>query len=284
MNLKKIYSSDNFNTKEKASIGKRSTGDTEIIFRDLDTGEVIDTLHNRIVIAGSQFTAMKHFDLPKILDLPSYNTSLGLEHSSASTSPTNIPKICLFCCGTDGCGINTSMVKPEPYLNRIKPSMPAGSDKTFDIVPFQYRLTTNDLDASDRTKYFGRKTEGQYVAYYFKAFETQPQMYARYIDADGVSTTTLTSDVYNTSIDKDAEFFVETKLIITKEDFRDFHKVKGFMNDIKINSISLLTGWYTEEEGYKWYQDIQPMTLLHIPNESLVDSTKGIEITYHIYY
>ena len=36
--------------------------------------------------------------------------------------------------------------------------------------------------------------------------------------------------------------------------------------------------------GYKWYQDVIPLTQLNIPNEALIDLTKGIDITYHIYF
>ena len=74
-------------------------------------------------------------------------------------------------------------------------------------------------------------------------------------------------------------------LQVTKEDFRDYFSAVTGINDARINSISLLTAWYTTDaSGYKWYQDIIPMTQLNIPNEPLIDLTKGIDITYHIYY
>ena len=73
-------------------------------------------------------------------------------------------------------------------------------------------------------------------------------------------------------------------LRITKEDFRDYFKATTGINDAKVNSLSLCTAWYTEDGGYKYYQDIRPFTQLNIPNESLIDLTKGIDITYHIYF
>ena len=48
--------------------------------------------------------------------------------------------------------------------------------------------------------------------------------------------------------------------------------------------VKTLFGWYTESGGYKWYQDVIPLTQLNIPNENLIDLTKGIDITYHIYF
>ena len=73
-------------------------------------------------------------------------------------------------------------------------------------------------------------------------------------------------------------------LRITKDDFRDYFRATSSINDARINSISILTAWYISGAGYKWYQDIIPLTQLNIPNEALIDLTKGIDITYHIYF
>lgn len=262
----------------------RHAGDTDIIFSDPQTHEQLFVLHNKVVIAGSQFTAMKHFDMPELVHFPTYNESLTLDNSvSHGITPTNVPKICLFACGTDGCGTENSQVYPEKYTGRINPNGDPG------LIPFRYQLANNDLTAEQRKIYFGRKSTSSRIAYYFKAFNTTkndageevgPQMYARYTDG-----TIIDEHVYESSNKNDAEFYVELSLSITKEDFRDYFRVQGGgINAARINSISLLTAWYTEAGGYKWYQDINPMTQLNIPNEPLIDLTKGIDITYHIYY
>lgn len=246
----------------------------EVIFKNIDTGEPVLTLHNKVVIAGSQFVAQKVFDLPELVHLPTYNESLDLENSSEhGSNPDNIPKACLFCCGTQGCGAENSQVYPVQYTNRIKP---AG-----DLVPFRYQLIQNDLTDAEREIYFGRKTiaEANRIAYYFKAFESEPALYMRYVDETPIDATLY--DSQNTS---DAETFVEFNLRITKDDFRDYFRATSSINDAKINSISILTAWYTTSQGYKWYQNIIPLTQLNIPNEPLIDLTKGIDITYHIYF
>ena len=69
-----------------------------------------------------------------------------------------------------------------------------------------------------------------------------------------------------------------------KEDFRDFYIATTGIETAVLNQISLLTGWYTEDGGMKWYQDVCPCTQLNIPNEPLIDLTKGIEFVYQIYY
>ena len=160
---------------------------------------------------------------------------------------------------------------PVKYTKRIAPSG--------DLVPFRYQLKQNDLSDEMRAVYFGRKELSDRYAYYFKAFESEPKMYMRYVDG-----TIIDENLYDSQNETDAETFVEMSLRITKDDFRDYFRATTSINDAKINSISLLFGWYTESGGYKWYQDVIPLTQLNIPNESLIDLTKGIDITYHIYF
>lgn len=267
---------DNINLGNNKRIHK--TGDTEITFYKLGTKEILAQTHNRVLIAGSQFTAMKHFNKPPLIQLPTYNQSLNLENSETPYStPENTPVICLFCCGTGGCGTENSQVYTEKYTGRIDP--------TTELVPFRYQQATNDLPDNLRNKYFGRKesTDGSRISYYFKAFETEPTFYANFLE--GNTTTPIDANLYESTNESDAEFYVEMMLQITKEDFRDYFSAVTGINDARINSISLLTAWYTTDaSGYKWYQDIIPMTQLNIPNEPLIDLTKGIDITYHIYY
>ncbi len=276
MSNKMKFLTDSTKYKDSVSLndpftGKKS-GDTEIIFRKLGTNIELGRTHNRVVIAGSQFTAMKHFDLPELISLPTYNQDLTLDNSLAhGTTPTNTPKICLFGCGTGGCGTENSQVYPEKYTGRINPAT--------ELIPFRYQLPQNDLSAELRTKYFGRLTSTTRIAYYFKAFESNPEMFARFVDG-----TTIDNTLYSSSNTSDAEFYVEMNLRITKEDFRDYFRAVTGINDARVNSVSLLSAWYSESEGYKWYQDIIPMTQLNIPNEPLIDLTKGIDIVYHIYY
>ena len=244
----------------------------EVIFKEIGTGKPVLTLHNKVIIAGSQFIAQKLFDLPELVALPTYNEALSLDESVAhGTTPNNVPKACLFCCGTQGCGSENSQVVPVQYTNWIKPYS--------DLVPFRYQLKQNDLSDADRAKYFGRKTLDDRFAYYFKAFESDPKMYMRYVDG-----TVIDANLYDSTNTTDAETFVEMNLRITKDDFRDYFRATTGINDARINSLSILTAWYTEGSGYKWYQDIIPTTQLNIPNESLIDLTKGIDITYHIYF
>lgn len=261
-------------SKDSLNINK-SWARGEAIFKDIETGKVLFTVHNKVVIAGSQFVAQKLFNASELVHLPTYNESLNLENSvphAADYVQTQAPKVCLFGCGTKGCGTESSQVYPVKYTGRISPNA--------DLVPFRYQLQENDLSDELRLKYFGRKiTENRY-AYYFKAFESDPVMYMRYVDG-----TVIDENVYDSqNVVVDAETFVEMSLQITKEDFRDYFRATTSINDAKINCISLMTAWVTELDGYKYYQDITPLTQLNVPNEPLIDLTKGIDITYHIYF
>ena len=257
--------------KDSANINKTWL-DTEIIFKYLGTDEPYLTTKNKVIIAGSQTVACKMFDLPELVHLPTYNEDLSLDNSEAhGTTPQNTPKCCLFACGIQGCGKENSQVVPVKYTGRIAPEG--------DLVPFRYQLPQNDLSAELREKYFGKKTLDDRLAYYFKGFETDPTLKMRYVDG-----TVIDADLYSSQNETDAETFVEMTMRITKDDFRDYFRATTGINDARINSISLLTAWYTEVEGYKFYQDITPFTQLNIPNEPLIDLTKGIDITYHIYF
>ena len=82
-----------------------------------------------------------------------------------------------------------------------------------------------------------------------------------------------------------AECYIETRLRITKLDFRDyFDKVLGWEN-ARISTISLNYAWYDDTiDEYKWYQDIYTYTKLNFGYIWLVDESFAIDVIYQIYY
>ena len=149
------------------------------------------------------------------------------------------------------------------------------------MIPFRYQPIDNDLAPSMRERYFGRKTvNNEYYAYYFKTPETTAQMYAQYIDG-----TPIDANVFNSSNRTEAEFYVQTILLITKDDCRDFFINTTGINTALVNQFSLCQAWkVTDKDGNTWYQDILPVTQFNMSNEPLIDLSKGIEITYQTYY
>ena len=268
MSNKNLILYDRNSSKDNAIVRK-----TDITICAAGTDIVLWRGCNKVIVPGSYYTASKHFAINPPVKLPTYNTSLGLDGiQSLTDTEEREALVYLFAVGTDGCGPESSQVFDVDYTKWIKPES---------LVPFRYVFDDNDLSADLRQKYFGRKkiANTDKIAYYFKAFESKPVMYQQYIDGTPIDENIFISD--NTM---DVETYVELKLTITKDDCREFFEATTGINDAKINTISLLTAYPKEIDGYTYYQGIRPLTKLNFPNESLIDLTKGIDITYHIYY
>lgn len=242
---------------------------TDIMIYDAITGDMLQRTKNKVIVAGSAFTAGKHFGITPPVTLPNYNTALSLDQK-IDTAPENLEQVVLFGVGIDGCGAESSQVYDVKYSKWTDPTM---------LIPFRYQPIATDISASERAVYFGRKATASNIAYYFKAFEADPVMKMQYIDS-----TPVDADLYNSSNTTDVEVYVELRLKVTNSDCRDFFKATTGIATAKINTITLLTAWVKTIGGYKYYQDIQPLTKLNIQNESLFDETKGLDIIYHIYY
>ena len=240
-----------------------------------ETGELVFEGSNKVLVAGSAFTAAKHFNITPSIWTPSYNQVLKLDNTvdepydGEGIRPDE--KIQLFCVGIGGCGIEQSQVYPVDYTKWISPE---------ELVPFRYQNEDNDLGASMRELYFGRQTLANgFIAYNFKAFDSKPVFKQQYTDG-----TPIDENIYISERTDDVESFVEIKMSVTKDDCRDFFKETTGINTAQISSISLLEAWVKEIDGYKYYQDVKPITRYNFSNESLIDLTKGIDIIYDIYY
>lgn len=263
---------------DKKIITERLSGGpkkTRIILKDHDSGETLGEFENKVVISGSIFNACNSFGLTSPVILPNYNDDLKLDNTLDYTTvePKNNSIVCLFCVGDSGCGSTPKDVFTTNYIDRINPED--------DIIPFRYVDTANDLNDDLRKYYFGRKTlDNGKAAYYFKNFDTVPQLHLRYTDG-----TQINEDLYKVDTTQPAECYVETRLRITRKDFREyFEEVLGW-DKARISTISLCYAWYDDTiDDYKWYQQIYPYTKLHFSYEWLVDLTKAIDIQYQIFY
>lgn len=249
---------------------------TKIIISDHDSGKILGEYHNKIVITGSIMSAMKAFGIDTPVILPNYNEELGLDNTLNYTEflPKNTPIVCLFCIGDSGCGTTAKDVFTVNYIDRIAPEN--------DIIPFRYQDIDSDINDDLRKYYFGRKTmqdEGK-IAYYFKSFDTTPQLHLRYTDG-----TQINGEIYNIETTQAAECYVETRLRITRTDFRDyFEQILGW-DKARISTLSLCYAWYDDTiDDYRWYQQIYPYSKLNFSVEWLVDLTKAIDFNYQVFY
>lgn len=254
-------------------VGKIITGSRVLIYSE-GTDELLFDGSNKVIISGSGFTASKHFNIAQPVDLPTYNSVLTLDNSVVEAGHFAEEIVCLFAVGNglENCGTEASQIKDVDYTKWILPDS---------LVPFRYVLDSADLTPEMRAKYFGRKAipANNRIAYYFKAFESTPEIKMQRIDSTPIDNTIFTST--NTM---EAQTFVELKLKVTKEDCREWFAARTSINDAQINTLSLLTAWKKTIDGNVYYQNIRPLTKLNISNETLIDLTKGLDIIYQIYY
>mgnify|MGYP006928564666 FL=1 len=260
---------------------------TVIQIIDHNTGEVLETLHNKILVTGSQVAACKQFGIEQSVAFPTYNTALKLENSSEeySKQPLNEPITCLWCAGRSGTGTTPGSVLVVSNTDRIEPEN--------DIIPFRYVSNTEDLDEDQRAVYFGRKIfeDTGMIGYYTKAFDTEPQLHVRYLDG-----TEVTKNMYNVVSSEEVEVYVETILSVNRLDFREYiDKVLGW-DKADISTVSLLIAWYDDTIAenpeadekdrvyYKWYQDIIPFNKFNFKSKDLSDLTTALDFRYQIYY
>ena len=258
---------------------------TSIEARNPDTGEIIfKDLHNKVIIPGAGLIARKLFDIESDEVTPSYNEKIPTmvtptnddqpaNHEELKTNATkDNHKVLLFCVGTDGCGTQNSQVFPVDYKKWIAPK---------DLVPFRYTLKSADISDDLRATYFGRTViNDEFVAYYFKRFDTEPVIVQQFVDG-----TTVTSDIYDSVKTEPAETYVELSLKITKADVRDYFSATVGIDQARINTISLCSAYPVkgDDDDFIYFKEIRPITKLNFPNEPFIDVTKGIDIIYHIY-
>lgn len=272
---KKIVLTERNHNKDEVNLHKSSTAYNRgvVDFIDETTNEIIFQARNKVILPGAAFTARKHFVLNSEEVTPSYNDVLGLDNTVQET-PTSeeAEKVFLFSLGLDGGGREPSQVYPVNYGKWTAPA---------DLVPFRYQPMTSDLGDDLRESYFGRKTYDaqKRIAYYFKAFDTDPVLCQQYVDG-----TPIDGGVYESEKEDEIETYVELILKITKEDCREFFNCTTGPTTARINCLQLLTAWAKVVDGKTYYQDIRPLTKLHFPLESLIDITKSIKIIYHLYY
>lgn len=237
------------------------------------------------------------------------NSTLGVfSNLSISNEPAHrlyrqhARRVCLWCVGIDGCGIeasrvfkvhNTKWIAPYGYWdyndgtggNNTYPTTNTG-DLTC-LIPFKYRTTDADLQDSYKKMYFGRMQTTNAIAYFFKTFDESPKLIRRYADdsTDLINVSGSGMDVWKDKRASEAETVVQLKMSVTASDCREYFARNVGTNDSKINTISLCTAIpYINNHGMLDYADIRPFTKFNFPNEALIDYSKGIDITYYLYY
>ena len=201
-------------------------------------------------------------------------------------------RVYLFCVGIDGCGIensrvfkvqNTKFIAPYKYAKFDSGNGLIDESITNCLIPFVMRDSNSDLNKEERQLYFGRSVVDNKISYYFKSFDNPPTLIRRY--ADDSTDLENVEDVWADERLSEAEVVVQLKMSISPTDCREYFEYTTGTNTSKINTISLCTAIpYMGSDDQLYYKDIRPFTKFNFPNESLINTSKGIDITYYLYY
>ena len=303
MSEKKVILFDHNNDESQYGF---SANDTLVEVRDHATGALLFREKNKVIMPGSEFSALGHFDLEDAGRVyPCYNDIIGTidamtEAQKAATQWLTKEKIFLFCIGTDGCGPENSQKYAVDYTKIMLPAGVEGYDPAIGgMIPFKfvYANTNNDLSIADRSVYFGKTSvklnaTDSYFAYYFKTFSSTPKLHRIYDGAElEPGATTGENAIYNRPKTDAASCYVELRLTINESDFRDYFSHTVGLNSAKWNSLSLCTGRKcmvidNSIGGVQVpsFQDIRPITKLHVGNNDLSDTSMAYDIIYQLYY
>lgn len=322
------------NVKLQEEVGDKMYKDNLVVISETGTGKVLFRGFNKVLISGSEFNALKDFSFTGLhqfdeettfLDsIPSYDTALSnngypLDEPSnkkfisyeglfsvfggSASTIAGVDKIyeyltrrvCLFCVGIDGCGIensrvfrvdNTKWIAPWGYANYDPGTGVTDNTVTNCLIPFKVRSSSYDLTNDERNIYFGRATKGDQINYFFKTFDSTPELIRRY--ADNSTSLDKVADVWADRRRSDGEIIVKLQMSIDSSDCREYFENLTGINTARINTISLCTAVPYKDGATStskiYYQDIRPFTKFNFPNESLINASKGISITYYLYY
>lgn len=261
-----------------------------------------ETVSNRVVVSGAMLNALKLFNVDSPIHTPTYNKEMNLDEGPLPGNITTKDNfVCLFCCDDSGCGTDPDDIYVANFIDRIKPNIDEdlSNIKSDKIFPFRFVESTSDLDPTLRQYYFGRKqypaseffpgtdipVPEQYrnkVAYYFKRFSTEPQLHVQYADGTQV----IGENIYKVATNQACEVYIETQLVINKDDFKDYFEQVLTWPKARVSSVSLVHAFMNvdEETGYEWYHNITPYTKLNFSYRLLQSLTSGLRFVYRIYY
>lgn len=252
---------------------------TKVVIFDKQSGLIVGKAvdHNKMMLSGSEFMAMRMFDLDdNTYTTPTYNNQMNLDNSLFGTDNdlTLDYKAWGFCIGISGCG-RGSFIKYETSNKKwIAPDN--------DIIPFRYCKPEVDLDALNRTIYFGRKdltSTKNRIAYYFKKFDSIAVVNKEYEDG-----TPWTSNVYSVDNVLDAHVKVTATMSIDNKDGRDYFLDTTGINDARFNCAQVVLGWTSVQDDVNYYQDIRPCSRINFPNRVLSDRNTSWEIIWIWYF
>lgn len=241
-------------------------------------GDLLFKKSNLIVLPGKIFALEKLFNVKASLPTPDLKTQFNVPPTnpipqSPNKGPLQQKSVCLFCVGAGGSKLEFGQVIPPNFKDT----------NLFRMIPFRYVDPDNDLDVTEKKKYFFRyETANNKIAYFLKKFDKDPVINIKRagtdIDAD--------LDVENS---ESLEVYVEMELKIDVHDIREyFAAISPNSTDSNVpryNEIGLVFGVQPEDvdSDYVDYEDLRLFSKLTFNNDALDSVSKELRIVYRVY-
>ena len=265
------------NVEYDGQAGSKIIGDVQVIYESKKNGKVIFTRtlhdHNDLLVTGAVFLSEKANNMRSTFKTIPLDISLGVhtaDQVEVSNKTIGYEKIGGIMVGDGGAGDTYNTVYK---VNRAALSVPGS-------VPFRVVPVENDLKDTDREKYFLRVVKGDYVYYYGKKFDIEPEIGVMFEDG-----TVVPIDVNTQNPDKFIKVFTKYRAVIDQRDIREYFKyTEGSTLRSLINSVGLITGYpLSSKDGTEEYFNVRGMTTFNMENQELKDSESTITFIYRLF-
>lgn len=258
--------------------GSNIIGDVQVIYESKRDGKVVFTRtlrdHNDLLVTGAVFLSEKANNMRSTFKTNPIDIITGVhtaDQIEVSNKTIGYEKIAGIMVGNGGAGDTYNTVYK---VNRAALHVPGP-------VPFRVVDVENDLDPTDREKYFLRIVRGDYVYYYGKKFDIEREIGVMFEDG-----TTVPVDVYTQNPDKFIKVFTKYRAVIDQRDIREYFKItNGSTLRSLINSVGLVTGYPLQigDEMYEEFYNVRGMTCFNMENQELKDSESTITFIYRLF-
>lgn len=258
--------------------GSKIIGDVQVIYESKRDGRVVFTRtlhdHNDLLVTGAVFLSEKENNMRSNFKTNPIDIIEGvhtIDQIEVTSKTIGYEKIAGIMVGNGGAGDTYNTVYK---VNRAALHVPGP-------VPFRVVDVENDLDPTDREKYFLRVVRGDYAYYYGKKFDIEPEIGVMFEDG-----TSVPVDVYTQNPDKFIKVFTKYRAVIDQRDIREYFKItQGSTLRSLINSVGLVTGYPLKlgDEIYEEFYNVRGMTCFNMENQELKDSESTITFIYRLF-
>ena len=251
-------------------------GEVQVIYESAIDGKRIFTkniYHNDLLVTGAVFLSEKANNMRSTFKTVPLDLELGIHRAEdivVDHTTINSEKICGLMVGNEGAGDTYNTIYKIYRASRHVPGM----------IPFRVVPVDSDLEATERSKYFMRKIDGNYIYYYGKKFDIDREIHVEYEDG-----TLVPTDADVSVVNKMVRTFTRYRCTIDQQDIREYFKItQGSTLRSLINSVGLITGYPgTAADRYEEFYNVRGLTAFNMENQELKDSEATITLIYSLF-